>query len=415
MKHVVVIGGGVVGLTTAWALLEAGQAVTMVERASQLASGASHANGGQLSYRFVSPLADQGVPTKALRWLFESDAPLRFKPDGSLHQWAWLASFLSNCRGSVNRRTTQRLLTLGAFSQASFAQFYAGAKLDGASLRTPGKLVIYRSSGEFAKVTQRLRASKDSIEQVLSPQECQALEPALQHCPVRLAGGVFTAGEAVADCYALSMQLGERLRSHPLFRGVVHAQAQGFRALAGRANALQTSEGDIEADDFVIAAGLQSRQLGRSIGIDLPIYPLKGYSLTAPIRDGHCAPVVSVTDIEKKILYAQIGTQLRVAAMADMVGEDDRIDPLRMASLYRSVRATFPRAAQYDASTEWAGLRPATPSGAPILGATPLRGLWLNVGHGALGFTLSFGCANILANLITGQPSPIPIEGLTLP
>jgi D-amino-acid dehydrogenase len=415
MQHVMVIGGGVVGLTTAWSLLEAGFEVSLVERESALAQGASRANGGQLSYRYVSPLADTGVPLKALRWLLEPDGPLRFKPEWSLHQWRWLASFLSNCRGSVNRRTTQRLLALGAFSQASFSGLYARAELEGVALRTPGKLVIYRNAAEFATVASRLRSDPHNVEQVLDYQECLRVEPALAHSPVPLAGGVFTAGEAVADCYALSLQLAERLRAHSHFRGFVQAQAQGFVIRGGQAVALQTQLGSLDAHAFVIAAGLQSRTLALTAGIRLPIYPLKGYSLTAPIAPEHKPPVVSVTDIEKKILYAQIGSELRVAAMADLVGEDTRIDPARMASLYRSVKATFPQAADYGAAQEWAGLRPATPSGAPILGATPVQGLWLNVGHGALGFTMSFGSARIVADLIAGRPSPLSLDGLQLP
>jgi D-amino-acid dehydrogenase len=415
MQHVMVIGGGVVGLTTAWSLLEAGFEVSLVERESALAQGASRANGGQLSYRYVSPLADTGVPLKALRWLLEPDGPLRFKPEWSLHQWRWLASFLSNCRGSVNRRTTQRLLALGAFSQASFSGLYARAELEGVALRTPGKLVIYRNAAEFATVASRLRSDPHNVEQVLDYQECLRVEPALAHSPVPLAGGVFTAGEAVADCYALSLQLAERLRAHSHFRGFVQAQAQGFVIRGGQAVALQTQLGSLDAHAFVIAAGLQSRTLALTAGIRLPIYPLKGYSLTAPIAPEHKPPVVSVTDIEKKILYAQIGSELRVAAMADLVGEDTRIDPARMASLYRSVKATFPQAADYGAAQEWAGLRPATPSGAPILGATPVQGLWLNVGHGALGFTMSFVSARIVADLIAGRPSPLSLDGLQFP
>ena len=403
------------GLTTAWSLLEAGFEVSLVERESALAQGASRANGGQLSYRYVSPLADTGVPLKALRWLLEPDGPLRFKPEWSLHQWVWLASFLSNCRGSVNRRTTQRLLALGAFSQASFSRLYARAELDGVALRTPGKLVIYRNAKEFATVASRLRSDPHNVEQVLDYQECLRVEPALTHSPAPLVGGVFTAGEAVADCYALSLQLAERLRAHSHFKGFIQAQAQGFVIRGGQAVALQTQQGSLEAHAFVIAAGLQSRALALSAGIHLPIYPLKGYSLTAPIGPAHKPPVVSVTDIEKKILYAQIGSDLRVAAMADLVGEDTRIDRARMASLYRSVRATLPQAADYGAASEWAGLRPATPSGAPILGATPVSGLWLNVGHGALGFTMSFGSARIVADLIAGRPSPLSLDGLQLP
>ncbi len=401
-----------VGLTTAWSLLESGFEVTVVEREPTLAQGASRANGGQLSYRFVSPLADTGVPLKALRWLFEPDSPLRFKPEWSLHQWKWLVSFLYNCRSSVNQRTTHRLLALGALSQTAFSDLYAHAQLEGVALRTPGKLVIYRSPAEFAAVAARLRGDAKNIESVLNYQECLRVEPALAHSPVQLAGGVFTAGEAVADCYALSLQLADRLRGHSLFKGFDHVQAQGFVIRDGKAVALRTDVGELDADAFVIAAGLQSRALALAAGISLPIYPLKGYSLTAPIGTEHTPPVVSVTDVEKKILYAQIGSELRVAAMADLVGEDTRIDPARMASLYRSVKATFPQAANYEASEEWAGLRPATPSGAPILGATPISGLWLNVGHGALGFTMSFGSARIVSELIAGRQSPLSLEGL---
>jgi D-amino-acid dehydrogenase len=250
------------------------------------------------------------------------------------------------------------------------------------------------------------------VEQVLNYQECLTVEPALELSPVKLAGGVFTAGEAVADCYALSLQLADRLRAHSHFKGVVHAAAHHFEIRNGKAVELHTDKGLISADEFVIAAGLQSRPLALTAGINLPIYPLKGYSLTAPIEAGHKPPVVSVTDIEKKILYARIGSKLRVAAMADLVGENTQIDPVRIASLHRSVRATFPKAARYDGCEEWAGLRPATPSGTPLLGATPVAGLWLNVGHGALGFTMSFGAARIVSALIAGKESPIDLDGL---
>jgi D-amino-acid dehydrogenase len=177
---------------------------------------------------------------------------------------------------------------------------------------------------------------------------------------------------------------------------------------------LLTEQGEMGGDGFILAAGLQSRALAAPLGVSLPIYPLKGYSLTAPIGTAHQPPVVSVTDFGKKILYARIGEQLRVAAMVDLVGEDLSIDAGRIASLQRSVRALFPRAADYDQAVCWAGLRPATPSGAPIIGESGVKNLWLNVGHGALGFTFSFGTANILAELISGRASPVALDGLTL-
>ena len=414
MKHCVVIGGGVVGLTTAWALLERGHGVTLIERAADVAQGASRANGGQLSYRYVSPLADAGVPLKAVRWLLDPDGPLRFKPEWRWAQWSWLIAFLRNCRGPVNRRATERLLALGAYSQASFAKLQAEAQLgDTIALRAPGKLVVYRKPAEFARVAARVKGS--SAEQALSHDECVALEPALADTEASLAGGIFTPGEAVADCHAFCTSLHARLSQHEGYRGRLGAPVQAFvRDAQGRVTGVRTAEGEVTADAVILAAGLHSRELAAGVGIELPLYPLKGYSLTAPINGVHRPPEVSVTDFERKILYARIGQELRVAAMVDLVGDDDSLDAGRLASLQRSVRDTFPHAADYDRATPWAGLRPATPSGAPIVGASGLPGLWLNVGHGALGFTFSFATANIVAELVSGRASPLPLEGLTL-
>jgi len=413
MKHVVVIGGGVVGLTTAWSLLERGNAVTVVEREASVGQGASRANGGQLSYRYVSPLADAGVPLKALRWLLDPDGPLRFKPEFDSAQWSWLLGFLRACSGPINRRTTHRLLELGAYSQACFARLTECADLGDISLREPGKLVIYRKPSEFARVAARLKPGSGP-ERALSHDECLSLEPALKDNEAELAGGIFTEGEAVADCYALCRQLAQRLSQRPGFRGILTAQVDGFETTNGRVRALRSLQGEIGGDDFVLAAGLQSRALAKPLGLKLPLYPLKGYSLTVPIEARHLPPVVSVTDFEKKILYARIGAQLRVAAMVDLVGEDTRLDPKRVDSLKRAVRDMFPNAADYARAEVWAGLRPATPTSAPILGATPLSNLWLNVGHGALGFTFSFASAEIVASLVQGHQSPVVLDGLRL-
>ncbi|MEH0166380.1 D-amino acid dehydrogenase [Paucibacter sp. JuS9] len=414
MKHVVVIGGGVVGLTSAWALAERGHQVTLIEKEREVASGASHANGGQLSYRYVSPLADEGVPLKAMRWLLDPDGPLRFKPEASWQQWSWLLDFLRACRGPVNRRMTEKLLALGAFSQSAFARLHEAAELDDIALRAPGKLVVYRKNEEFARVAGRIQAQAGGLEQALNHDECVALEPALADSDTQMAGGIFTPGEAVADCKQFCLQLAQALKAHGNFRGFVTAEVTGFVQRGNSVAAVKTSQGDVAADQVVLAAGLQSRALAQSLGIKLPLYPLKGYSLTAPIGSGHRPPEVSVTDFEKKILYARIGDQLRVAAMVDLVGEDESIDPHRIASLQRTVRATFPKAADYDRAVAWAGLRPATPSGAPIVGATPVGNLWLNVGHGALGFTFSFATADIVAELISGRSSPVALDGLQL-
>ncbi|MDQ2822916.1 MAG: D-amino acid dehydrogenase [Pseudomonadota bacterium] len=409
MKQVIVIGGGVVGLTSAWWLLEAGFSVTLLERAPSVGSAASARNGGQLSYRYVAPLADAGVPLKALQWLFDDNGPLRFRPEADLRQWRWLASFLQRCNARANRETTGQLLQLGELSRKAMVQLEPHISLDDFSWRDAGKLVVYRSASTFAAAAARADAGL-----VLSAAECVAREPALAAAAPVLAGGIYNGGEAVADCHAFCQALAARLQAHPRFRGIVHADARSLINTGGRIAGICTSAGVLQADAYVLAAGIQSRTLAQTAGIYLPLYPLKGYSLSAPIRASDVAPEISVTDFERKVLYARIGTQLRVAAMVDMVGEDTTLDARRLATLTRQVRETMPHAADYDQITPWAGLRPATPSSAPIVGATGFDNLWLNVGHGPLGFTFACGTATLLAALMQGKAAPMSMEGLRL-
>jgi D-amino-acid dehydrogenase len=409
MQEVIVIGGGVVGLSSAWWLLDAGFGVTLLERAPTVGSAASARNGGQLSYRYVAPLADAGIPFKALQWLFDKNGPLRFHPEADVRQWRWLASFLRHCGAGIHRQTTARLLQLGALSKQAMAQLETQIGPDDFSWRDAGKLVVYRTAGTFAAAAARPDAGV-----VLTPAECVAREPALAAAQGVLAGGIYNSGEAVADCFAFCQALAARLRAHPRFRGIVQADAQALLSARGRITGVRTATGVLHADAYVLAAGIQSRTLAQTAGIYLPLYPLKGYSLTAPIRAGDTAPNISVTDFERKVLYARIGSQLRVAAMVDLVGEDTRLDAKRLATLTRQVRETMPHAADYEHVEPWAGLRPATPSSAPIVGPTGFDNLWLNVGHGPLGFTFACGTASMLADLMQGKAAPMSMDGLRL-
>jgi len=408
-QQVIVIGGGVVGLTSAWWLAEAGYRVTVLERAPEVGSGSSYGNGGQLSYRYVSPLADEGVPLKALQWMFQDTGPLHFRPEADLRQYRWLASFLAHCRADVNRKTTAKLLELGELSRQAMKQLEVTIPLEEFDWRDAGKLVVYRSRDVFEKA-----AGKAGAGEIWSAADCAAREPSLAAAEPLLAGGIYNSGEAVADCHAFCLALASRLRAHPHFQGFVNADARRLLLDKGRITGIETDNGTLAADSYVLAAGIQSRTLSDTVGIKLPLYPLKGYSLTAPIRADDVAPEISVTDFERKVLYARIGNKLRVAAMVDMVGEDLSHTPKRVDSLTRQVKETMPRAADYSQISVWAGLRPATPSSAPIIGATPYDNLWLNVGHGPLGFTFACGSASLLAGAMKGEAPPFALDGLTL-
>ncbi|MCU6501639.1 D-amino acid dehydrogenase [Rugamonas sp. A1-17] len=408
MSEVIVIGGGVVGLTSAWWLAEAGYRVTLVEREAEVGGMASYRNGGQLSYRYVSPLADAGVPLKALRWLLQSDGPLRFRPEADLRQWRWLARFLANCNAAASRRTTAMLLQLGELSRKAMSDLSPHVPLSEFDWRDAGKLVVYRSARLFEHAAGLAAADAE----MWAPAAIASREPALAALQGDLAGGIFNPGEAVADCHAFCLALLRRLRAHPNFNGVLHRDVTRIHIKRGDVAQLDTSSGPLRADHYVLAAGIASRDLAAGAGIYLPLYPLKGYSLSAPIRAADNAPQISVTDFERKVLYARIGPQLRVAAMVDMVGADRRIDPRRIRSLLRLAREAMPGAADYGQAETWAGLRPATPGGAPIIGATRHRNLWLNVGHGPLGFTFACGSASLLAGLMRGAPLPPALAGL---
>jgi D-amino-acid dehydrogenase len=358
-QRVCIIGGGVIGLATAYALVRDGFEVTVIEARDALGSETSFANGGQLSYRYVAPLADAGVPLQAIGWMLRGDSPLKLRPRFDAAQWRWMASFLGACRRSVNRENAAHLLRLALFSQ--------------------GTLKAWREDDGLAGFQWRRNA-------------------------------IYTPDEEVGDCHAFCRLLATRLQASGRCELRLGQAVTGIRHANGNVSAIDLGEQVLPVDQLVIAAGHRSPLLALP-GLQLPLYPLKGYSLTVPIGPEHQAPDVSITDYDRKIVYARIGEQLRVAAMVDIVGFDPAIDPKRLALIKRQARDTFPNAGAYDAATEWAGMRPATPSGVPLLGATAYRNLWLNIGHGALGFTLACGSGRLLSELIGQRRPSIDMHG----
>lgn len=395
MERVTVIGGGVVGLATAYALVREGWQVDLVEARDTLASATSFANGGQLSYRYVAPLADAGVPWQALGWLLRGDSPLRLRLRLDTAQWRWLAAFVMACRTRVNRRNAAQLLDLALQSQAVLARWREEYGLDGFAWRRNGKLVAFRTQRAFEHGRQHLL--DPDTQRILNAADLRGLDPALGGAP--FVGGVFTADEEVADCHRFCLRLAERLQASGQCRLLLGRPVTRLIARDDRVAALELGGEQLEVQRLVLSAGHRSAGLALP-GLQLPVYPLKGYSLTAPVGSTHRAPEVSITDYERKIVYARLDDQLRVAAMVDIVGYDEAVDAGRLASMRRLARETLPRAADYGQAVEWAGMRPATPTGVPIIEATRYRNLWLNLGHGALGFTLACGSGERLARLL---------------
>ncbi|KNX76835.1 amino acid dehydrogenase [Pseudomonas sp. 250J] len=394
-QRVTVIGGGVVGLATAYALVRDGWQVDLVEARDSLASATSFANGGQLSYRYVAPLADAGVPWQALGWLLQGDSPLRLRLRLDPAQWRWLAAFVMACRTSVNRRNAARLLSLALESQAALQRWREQDGLDDFAWRRNGKLVAFRTQRAFDHGRQHLLDPQS--QRTLDAAELRRLDPALADAP--FVGGVFTPGEEVADCHRFCLRLAECLEASGQCRLLLGRPVTRLIAHDDQVLALEMGNERLEVQRLVLSTGHRSAGLALP-GLNLPVYPLKGYSLTAPIGAAHRAPEVSITDYERKIVYARLEDHLRVAAMVDIVGYDESVDAGRLASMRRLARETLPEAADYGQAVEWAGMRPATPTGVPIIEATRYRNLWLNLGHGALGFTLACGSGERLAKLL---------------
>ncbi len=405
--RIVVIGAGIVGLTTAWSLLQDGHDVTVIDRAEAVGQGASFANGAQLSYSYVAPMASAAVLGALPHYLFDRASPVRYAPSFDPEQWAWLLRFLAACTDARSAETTARLLALAGLSRVRLHRLAEVTGIEFAHARN-GKLVIQSTpqSQRLAEAQMVLQAAMGSVQQALSPAECVALEPGLDSVAGRLAGGILTPEEEVGDCHMLCQGLHTWLAQ----RGVVfHLGAEARLAVAsGRVAGVDLPGGRLEAELYVLAAGVGSRALGRQAGLAVPVQPIRGYSISAPILASNRAPVRSITDTARKTVYAPLGGRLRVAGFAEIGGGDDRRLPNRAATLSLALQEIFPGACGTTDLRPWSGLRPATPSGVPQIGPTRVERLLVNLGHGALGFTLAAGSAALLADLVAGRDPAIP-------
>ena len=400
--RVCVLGAGIVGLASAYVLNNAGYEVVVVDRATA-GSGASGGNGCQLSYSYVQPLADPSIWLQLPKLLLSQSSPLKIRPQLDMYQWRWGMQFLAACNTSDARKTTQQLLQLAAESRQAFDTMMLREKLE-CDFSATGKLVLYENPSLFAKASEQMRVqhSMGCRQEAVSAERCVALEPALVHRRAHIAGAIYTPDECAADGQKVCDGLVSVLQQRGV-KFLFETTVSDLQIHNEKVKAANTALGPIQADQFVMALGAAAAPMARSVGVDLPIYPLKGYSITVDVSSQPAtAPVVNVTDSDRKVVFARIGQRLRVAGMAELTGYNTRIEPAQIASLCDSTRLLFPGCSDFAQVRGWAGLRPATPNARPLIGQHPKapQNLLFNVGHGALGFTLAFGSAGRIEALL---------------
>jgi D-amino-acid dehydrogenase len=418
---IAIIGAGIVGLTSAWWLARDGHDVTVVDRAEAVGQGASHANGAQLSYSYVAPLASASVLRGLPGWLLSADSPVRLRPAFDAAQAAWLLRFLAACTQRASDAATARLLALSALSRMSLRDMLAATPIDFHHARN-GKLVVLSSAASMRQAERQMRvqAGLGSPQQALTHAECLALEPALTAIGGRLVGGILTPDEEVGDCLLLCQGLSRALAAPPFgVRFLLGVEVRGVRRDGDRIAALLTGADEIVADRYVLAAGARVAPLARLAGLRLPVQPVRGYSITARLRSGNTSPVRSITDAARKVVYAPVGGALRVAGFAEIDDGRDELRPDRIASLAATLAETFPDAVAAEdlrpsRLAPWSGLRPATPTSLPLIGRTRVGNLLVNAGQGALGFTLAAGSARLLADILAGRAPPIEAEAFAV-
>ncbi|HWI98152.1 MAG TPA: D-amino acid dehydrogenase [Burkholderiales bacterium] len=406
---VLVLGAGVVGVASAWYLAEAGHEVSVIERQPSAAMETSFANGGQISAGHAEPWAKPSVLPKILRWLGREDAPLAFRARLDWAQWMWGLRFVLECLPGRFERNCRALAGLAQYSRDCLRELRetSGLRYDHLSRG----ILHFATDGHDFEVLARDAESARAlgiVRQVKSAPECLALEPALRESEVPVTGGVYAPGDESGDARGFTEELA-RLAARRGVRFRYDTAIKAIEAEGGRVRAVtivdEDEEKELRADAYVVALGSYSRLALKPLGVSIPVYPLKGYSITLPLGPEHAAaaPTVSLTDEAHKIVISRLGSRLRAAGTAELAGYDTAVSAVRCAAIARRVMNLFPALRSITTYESWAGLRPATPGNVPIVGGTRLANLFLNTGHGTLGWTLACGSGRALADLVSGR------------
>lgn len=411
---VLVLGSGVIGVTTAWYLRQAGHDVTVVDRQAEPGRETSYANGGQVSWGAGNPWAAPGIPRQALRWLFRPHSPLVLRPRLDRALWSWLFKLLANCTPARYAINKERMLRLSRYSHECLVALRQETGIHYDESMT-GVLDLFRTAKDLDK------AAKDIVMlqrwgvacQLLNRAGCVAREPALRSSQEKIAGGLYFPEDESGDCFEFTRALA-RLAEASGVRFSLSTRIERLVKNGDRLARVITDKGELTADAYVIACGSYSPLLLRPLGIALPVYPVKGYSATITVAEASAAPAGTLTDASYKIVISRLGDKLRVAGTAELTGYDLSLRPSRIATIAYVLNDLFPGAGNLSQAEYWCGLRPMTPDNPPVLGATAYKNLFLNTGHGTLGWTMACGSGKVIADLISNRRSEMDLEGLTL-
>lgn len=403
---IAVLGNGVIGVTSAWYLSQLGHDVTVIDRQHQVAEETSFANAGQISYGYSSPWAAPGIPTKALGWLFSKHAPLKIKPSLSPELLSWVSKMLVNCQATHYKNNKSRMLRLAMHSQQCLSELRNTLPLDYQG-RQKGTLQLFRTPQQLKAIEKDLRLLEQSgtRHQMLDVAQCIKQEPGLLPVEDKIIGGLHLPEDETGDCYLFTQQLAQHAKRAGV-QFMFNTHIQGLKHHGDTIYAVQTDQGDVEADAFVVALGSYSPELLRPLNLDLPIYPVKGYSLTLPIINPDFAPQSTIMDETYKVALTRFDDRIRVAGTAELAGFDHSLPDKRLATIKHVVQDLFPNGVDFEQAEYWTGFRPMTPDGTPIVGKTSFSNLYTNTGHGTLGWTMACGSAQLLADVVT-QRQPV--------
>ncbi|CUI72887.1 MULTISPECIES: D-amino acid dehydrogenase [Achromobacter] len=412
--HVIVLGSGVIGTTTAYYLARQGAKVTVLDRQPGAAQETSYANAGQVSPGYSTPWAAPGIPLKAIKWLFKKHAPLAIRLDGSLYQLKWMAAMLANCSAERYAVNKERMLRLAEYSRDCLRELRADTGIHYEE-RARGTLQLFRTEAQMEAARRDIAV----LEEVGVPYELLdrnrlvTAEPALARSLHKLAGGLRLPNDETGDCRLFTTHLAEMAAALGVeFR--YNQSVTGLNTAGGQVTGVRVGNEVLTADRYVAAFGSYTRGFLEPLGLDLPVYPVKGYSLTIPMKDEAAAPVSTILDETYKIAVTRFDDRIRVGGMAELSGFDLRLKDARRKTLELVVNDLFPGSGDVARAEFWTGLRPMTPDSTPVVGPTRYGNLFLNTGHGTLGWTMACGSGKLVADQVLGQRPQIRTDGLAL-